>query len=137
MKKVLALVIALISIFSATAAFAADITVKVNDEAVEFDREPYVEDGKVMIPYRFVAEKLVAMIAWDSDTKTVFTAYEDAVSTMQIGNAKIFGNDATLEVETAPSITIDRTFVTEEVLEFALGVEVLFDEATSTVTVTK
>jgi len=137
MKKVLALVIALISIFSATAAFAADITVKVNDEAVEFDREPYVEDGKVMIPYRFVAEKLGAMIAWDSDTKTVFTAYEDAVSTMQIGNAKIFGNDATLEVETAPSITIDRTFVTEEVLEFALGVEVLFDEATSTVTVTK
>ncbi len=135
MKKVLAIFLTLIMVFGATAAFAADITVKVNDEVVDFDREPYEENGKVMIPYRFVAEKLGAFIAWDGETKTVFTTLGDAVSTMQIGNSKIFSENGTLEADVAPSLLIDRTFVTEEILEFALGVQVSYDEATSTVTI--
>ena len=136
MKKILALVIALISLFSVTTALAADISVKVNGEEVTFDRAPYVEDGKVMIPYRFVAEKLGATVAWDGGTKTIFTALGDFVSTMQIGNSKIFVGEQSFEAQ-APSLLIDRTFVTKEALELILSAEVSYDEATSTVTVTK
>lgn len=133
MKKILAILIALITVFGAAQVFAADITVKVNDEVVDFDREPYEENGKVMIPYRFVAEKLGAFVAWDGETKTVFTTLGDAVSTMQIGNSKIFTAEGSIVADVTPSLVIDRTFVSEEVLEFALGVEVSYDEAASTV----
>lgn len=136
MKKVLALAIALISLFTCTAALAADITVKVNGEEVTFDREPYMEDGKVMIPYRFVAEKLGALVAWDGETKTIFTSLGALVSTMQIGNTRIFTGENNLDA-VAPTLLIDRTFVTEEVIEFALGVEASYDESTSTVIITK
>lgn len=137
MKKVLAIFLTLIMVFGATAAFAADITVKVNDEVVTFDREPYAEDGEVYIPFRFVAEKLGATVAWDKETKTVFTALENAVTTLQIGNRNIFTSEGTVSTEVAPFIVIDRTFVTEDVIEAAFGAEVTFDEVTSTVTITK
>jgi len=135
MKKILAVLVALITVFGATAAFAADITVKVNDEVVTFDRQPYMEGENVMIPYRFVAEKLGATVAWDGDTKTVFTALGDIVTTLQIGNANIFTSDSVINAQVAPVLVIDRTFVTGDVIAKAFGVDVTFDEATSTVTV--
>jgi len=135
MKKILAVLVALITVFGATAAFAADITVKVNDEIVTFDRQPYMEGGNVMIPYRFVAEKLGATVAWDGDTKTVFTALGDIVTTLQIGNSNIFTADGAINAQLAPVLVIDRTFVTGDVIEKAFGVDVTFDEETSTVTV--
>ena len=135
MKKILAVLIALITVFGATAAFAADITVKVNDEVVTFDRQPYIEGENVMIPYRFVAEKLGATVAWDEDTKTVFTALGDIVTTLQIGNSSIFTSDDVIKAQVAPVLVIDRTFVTGDVIAKAFGVDVSFDEATSTVTV--
>lgn len=135
MKKILAVLVALITVFGATAAFAADITVKVNDEVVTFDRQPYMEGGNVMIPYRFVAEKLGATVAWDGDTKTVFTALGDIVTTLQIGNSNIFTADGAINAQLAPVLVIDRTFVTGDVIEKAFGVDVTFDEETSTVTV--
>ena len=135
MKKILAVLVALITVFGATAAFAADITVKVNDEVVTFDRQPYMEGENVMIPYRFVAEKLGATVAWDGDTKTVFTALGDIVTTLQIGNANIFTSDSVINAQVAPVLVLDRTFVTGDVIAKAFGVDVTFDEATSTVTV--
>ena len=135
MKKILAVLIALITVFGATAAFAADITVKVNDEVVTFDRQPYMEDENVMIPFRFVAEKLGATVAWDGDTKTVFSALGDSVTTLQIGNSSIFTSNEVINAQVAPVLVIDRTFVTGDVIAKAFGVEVSFDEATSTVTV--
>lgn len=137
MKKVLAIFLTLIMVFGATTAFAADITVKVNDEVVSFDREPYAEGEEVYIPFRFIAEKLGATVAWDKDTKTVFAALDNSVTTLQIGNKNIFTADGTFSTETAPFIVIDRTFVTEDVIEAAFGAEVAFDALTSTVTITK
>ena len=135
MKKFLAVLVALITVFGATAAFAADITVKVNDEVVTFDRQPYMEGGNVMIPYRFVAEKLGATVAWDGDTKTVFTSLGDIVITLQIGNSNIFTADDVINAQLAPVLVIDRTFVTGNVIAKAFGVDVTFDEETSTLTV--
>ena len=136
MKKVLALLLVLISLFTSATVFAADISVKVNGEDVAFDRMPYVENGKVMIPYRFVAEKLGATVVWEAETKIIFTSLNGFVSTMQIGNSKIFAGENSIETD-APSLLIDRTFVTEEAIEFMLSADVSYDEATSTVTVTK
>ena len=62
MKKVVTLLLAMVMIFTATASLAADIKVLVNGEAVEFDRQPVLDGETVMIPLRFVAEKLGAIV---------------------------------------------------------------------------
>ena len=137
MKKTVTLLLALIMIFSATGAFASNISVLVNGEEIVFDRGPEVQGDKVMIPFRFVAEKLGAVVAWDGETKTVFTSLGETISTMQIGNTNIFVNDAVISADIAPILPIDRTMVTEEVLETCLGAEVSWNKEANTVTITK
>ena len=137
MKKTVTLLLALIMIFAATGAFASYISVLVNGEEIVFDRGPEVQGDKVMIPFRFVAEKLGAVVAWDGETKTVFTSLGETISTMQIGNTNIFVNDAVISADIAPILPIDRTLVTEEVLEGCLGAEVSWNKEANTVTITK
>lgn len=137
MKKTVTLLLALIMIFAATGAFASNISVLVNGEEIVFDRGPEVQGDKVMIPFRFVAEKLGAVVAWDGETKTVFTSLGETISTMQIGNTNIFVNDAVISADIAPILPIDRTLVTEEVLETCLGAEVSWNKEANTVTITK
>ena len=137
MKKILAVLLTLIMVFAATGALAADITVTVNGEAVEFDRAPLLQDGAAMIPFRFVAEKLGAVVAWDGETQTVFASVGELLSTMQIGNSNIFINGDISAVANAPIIAIDRTLVSIETLEKALGATVVWDADTNTLTITK
>lgn len=137
MKKAFALLLALIMVFVATGALAADIKVLVNGEAITFDRGPQIYDGTVLIPYRFVAEKLGAVVLWDSETRTVFTNMNDTISTMQIGNNKIFTGTTVMTSAVAPMLSIDRTLVSEQILEGFLGAEVSWNEELMTVTITK
>ena len=137
MKKILAVLLTLIMVFAATGALAADITVTVNGEAVEFDRAPLLQDGAAMIPFRFVAEKLGAVVAWDGETQTVFASVGEHLSTMQIGNSNIFINGDISAVANAPIIAIDRTLVSIETLEKALGATVVWDADANTLTITK
>jgi len=137
MKKFMAILVAVFTVFGAVSAFAADITVKVNDEVVNFDRQPYEEGGKVMLPYRFIAEKLGSTVAWDGETLTVFTLTQGDASTFQIGNGNIFVSGGTIALDKAPILVIDRTFVTEEVIETIFGADVTYDKDASLVTITK
>lgn len=137
MKKLITLLMALIMIFAATGAFAADIKVLVNGEEILFDRVPQLDGEEVIVPFRFVAEKLGAVVAWDGETQTVFSNVGETLSTMQIGNTNLFVNGETIALEKAPVLTTDRTLVSIQVIEKALGVTAAWDEAAQTVTITK
>ena len=137
MKKIITLLMALVMIFAATGAFAADIKVVVNGEEIQFDRAPYIEGNSVMLPFRFVAEKLGAVVAWDGETQTVFSNLDKSISTMQIGNSNLFVNGEAITLEKAPVLTTDRTLVTIQAIEKALSVTAEWDEAAETVTITK
>ena len=137
MKKILALILAIATVMAASCAFAADVKVIVNGEEVSFDRAPLVDGENVLIPYRFVAEKLGAKVSWHQDTQTVFTEYEGTIVTTQIGNNLMFVNDATFTLENAPVIEVDRTMVPGAVFENAMGAKVVWDAETATVTIEK
>ena len=137
MKKVITLLLALVMVFAAASALAADIKVVVNGEAVEFDSAPQLSEGVVLVPFRFVAEKLGAVVAWDAETRTVFASLGEALSTMQIDNSNIFINGKAVAADKAPVIKENRTLVSAQVLKDALMADVIWDEATATVTVTK
>ena len=137
MKKLVALIIVVVTVFSAVASFAADVKVVVNGEDVTFDREPMIENGVVLVPYRFVAEKLGAKINWHHETKTVFAEYEGKIITAQIGNNLVFVNAGMFSVENAPSINKDRTMVPLDVFINGYGADVAWDSEASVVTIKK
>ena len=137
MKKFLSLLLAVMFVFAATSALAADIKVIVNDEEVEFDRQPVLDGETVLIPYRFVVEKLGAKVNWHEETQTVFSDYEGAITTIQIGNNLMFVNGDSFEIANAPVILADRTLVPKEVIENGIGATVTWDAESSTVTIVK
>ncbi|MCK9479316.1 MAG: copper amine oxidase N-terminal domain-containing protein [Firmicutes bacterium] len=135
MKKVCAIIIAALMVFSTTV-FANEIEVLVNDEAVNFDVQPQTMEGIVMIPMRFVMEKLNASIMYDDETETISTYLLDGEGKasfiiIQIGNNKVFVNDGMHQLEVAPVLAEDRTLVSVEFFEKVLPDAVAFDEQNS------
>lgn len=137
MKKILTVLLAMVMIFAATSVMAADIKVLVNGEEMVFDREPALDGDTVLIPYRFVVEKLGATVSWFGDIQTIFTNYEGLITTIQINNDKMFIDDEALTLEKAPVLEIDRTLVPAAVIENSVGAKVEWNAETSTVTIQK
>ncbi len=137
MKKLVALLLSMVMIFAVTSVFAQEVSVIVIDEKVEFDRAPLVEEDTLYIPLRFVAEKLGATVAWDGDTKSVFVSVDGILSSLQIGNSKIFSNGIEYVPEKAPVLVESRTLVTSDVVERMLGVKVAWDKDAGIATVSK
>ena len=137
MKKLVALLLTLVMVFAVTNVLAQEVAVIVIDEKVEFDRAPLVEEDTLYIPLRFVAEKLGATVAWDGETQSVFVSVEGILSSLQIGNEKIFSNGEEYKPAKAPVLVENRTLVTSDVIERMLGVKVAWDKEAAIATVTK
>lgn len=137
MKKIMSAILTAVLLFTAVSAFAADIKVYVNGEEMVFDRNAVLDGETVLIPYRFTVEKLGATVSWFGDIQTVFTSHNGVITTMQINNDKMFVGDEAVALEKAPVLAVDRTLVPATVIEKSVGATVVWDSASSTVTITK
>ena len=136
MKKIVALLLTFVLMFTCVSAFAADIAVNVNGEAVDFDVQPENTDVAVFIPLRFVLEKMGATISWHGETKTVFVDFGGKVSTLQIGTELIFLEEGSIELSAVPVLKEGRTLVPMDVINFATGAAVEYNAEMSVVNIT-
>jgi len=101
-------------------------TFTVNDETVEMDVAPFVKNGRVMVPIRFLAEALGYTVDYDfSDptNKTVTVhAVEDIVLT--IGSNKALVGTEEVELDAVPELVNGRTMVPVRFVAETLGFEV-------------
>lgn len=144
MKKIIALLTAVLMITCAASAFAADeITVNINGEAVEFDIQPAVEDGTLLLPFRFIAEKLGGNVQWFEENsenisiRQVLCQIGENICIMQIGNSTIFVNSEAVTLEKAPEIYVNRTLVTAKAIESITGASVIWNEEEGKVDIVK
>ena len=74
MKKMCGIALAAIFVLSAAGAVAAadGIKVTVNNEVIDFsaDQPPVIQNGRTLVPFRTVFEKLGSEVSWDDSTKT-------------------------------------------------------------------
>lgn len=109
-----ALIVIMSLSFTAAAAAAevdAQVSVYFDDELMEFEVEPFIENGSTQVPFRPIFEKLGLTIGWDPETKKVTGEKEGLSIEMQIGNkmAIVNGEEKTLAV--APVIKNGFTFI--------------------------
>jgi len=111
-------------------------TLKVSGEAVEMDVAPYLKDGRVMVPVRFLAEALGFPVEYDfSDpTNKIVTvhAVEDIVLT--IGSNKALVGTQEVELDAAPEIVNGRTMVPVRFVAETLGFDVQWADGVVTLT---
>ena len=102
--------------------------VNVDNEAVIYDAAPVIRNDRTLVPIRIITEALGGKVDWNGATKEVTLSSNDKEIKMTIGK--------TLEkYGVAPVIIDGRTFVPVRFVADELGANVVWDEATKTVTI--
>jgi len=111
------------------------IQVKYNGNLLSFDSPPVIQDGRLQVPIRPIAEAMGATLEWDQSTQT-------AVLTLGIKEVRIIIDQKTAYVDGEP-VTLDvpaqiidgRTMVPLRFISQGLGAEVSWDEDTRTASI--
>ena len=107
--------------------------VEFNGEKVQFEQDPVIENGRVLVPFRFVAEKLGATVAWDAETKNV-TCEKDGVKISLTANVKdVVVSGQSLEIDVPAQIMNSRVFVPLRFVADNMGADVEWDAENKTV----
>lgn len=102
--------------------------VNVDNEAVIYDAAPVIRNDRTLVPIRIITEALGGKVDWNGATKEVTLSINDKEIKMTIGKMlEKYG--------VAPVIIDGRTFVPVRFVADELGAEVVWDEATKTVTI--
>lgn len=128
------------SIIVGISAQAADITVTVNGEKVDFPNAvPFIENDRTLVPMRAIFEALGADVQWDEKTRTVisYSAETDTAITMQIDNNKMFVNEKEVILEVPAKIVNDSTVVPVRAVSEAMDCKVDWNEETKEITIIK
>ena len=141
MKKLLAGLLAVSMVGSASMALAADtekITVKVNGEAVKTDVAPVMENDRILLPMRAIFETLGCNVSYrDIGGEQFVTAFRgDKQVVLEIGKKEITVDGQTKALDVAAKIENDRTLVPVRAVSEAMDADVSWDGETNTAEVT-
>jgi hypothetical protein len=113
--------------------------VTINGALVKFpDTQAFInQDGRTMVPVRFVAENLGFDVQWEGSTRTVKISGRDSVLELVIESSAIKRNKSgaldTLTMDTIPVIRNGRTMVPLRFISEAMGIEVNWNGANTEV----
>lgn len=132
MKKFAALTMATLMLVSN--AFASDISVKLDNEAVEFSsQQPVIVEGRTLIPLRGVFENLGYEISWDAETKTAVFKNNTTVVKVKVNSNELVVDEKSVPIDVAAQIINGSMMLPLRAVGEATGLEVEWDSDTKTV----
>ncbi|MBQ8002962.1 MAG: hypothetical protein IJ297_05925, partial [Clostridia bacterium] len=111
----------------------ANIAVYVGVDSVVMDVQPYIKNGRTMVPMRAIFERLGARLSWDDTTKTAIATRGDTQIKITIGENVLYKNGEAIELDATAEITNDRTMVPVRAISEAFGCTVTWDDEMRTV----
>jgi hypothetical protein len=113
--------------------------ITINGALIKFpDTQAFInEDGRTMVPVRFVAENLGFDVRWIDETKTVLVSNGNTELRLLIGESVVEKNEEgkrlSLTMDTIPVIRNGRTMVPLRFISEAMGIEVNWNGANTEV----
>ncbi len=98
---------------------------------------PYIKAGRTMLPIRAVAESLGLTVQWNSATRTASFTDASKVAAVTIGAKVMYVNGTPMPLTVPAELVNDTTFVELRSLATAFGVQIDWDAAAKTATVSK
>lgn len=112
------------------------VRVLVDGGVVQFDQAPVITKGRVLVPLRGVFERLGATVAWASALQTVLAQHGATRVALRTGSTRASVNEQPQFLDVPAVLVGGRTMVPLRIVSQALGADVLWDAATSTVRIT-
>ena len=100
---------------------------KVAGEVVETNPAPFIDNNRVMVPVREIANILGADVNWDGENQAVKVEKGKKQITMIIGNSRAVINGKEVRLEALPVIVNGRTMVPVRILAEGLQVPLSWD----------
>ena len=141
MKRIMALSICFLLLFSLPVMAADEVTVVLSGEVLEFDVPPQIIGDRTMVPMRKIFESLGASVQWVADGQLILAAYQTNIIAMRVGEMSFTVTDVltnetqTVELDVPPQIVNDRTLVPVRAISESLQKKVSWDGETRTVTI--
>lgn len=143
-KKLLFSIVLFIFTMLFSHAYAEEITITMNGTKIESDSPALIVDDRTLVPLRAVSNALNCSVAWDGERRGVVlysanpTTYEEKLVFCWIDKSFAFklkdnALDSAYEMDVAPMIINDRTYVPIRVLSELFGVDVDWNGETQTV----
>lgn len=119
-----------------TSSFTLDST-KYTVDGVEYemDAKAYAEDGRTMVPVRYIAQAFgidQANVLYANQVATIIAG--EKIIQVQMGSNILTVNGAQIQMDTAAVVKEGRAYVPMKFIAAALGVNVSYDAATKTAT---
>ena len=143
-KKILSLLAAsTIAASMLPQAMAAKDDIKVVVDGTELalaagDTQPFIEDGRTLVPMRAIFEALGATVEWDDKTKTV-TSHDKSGKTdieLKVGSDVLKVNNESIKLDVPAKIVDGRTVVPVRAISESLNCTVAWAQDTRTVSIT-
>ncbi len=103
------------------------IPVYYNNEAIQFNIEPILEDGTTLVEFRPIFEKLGLEITWNPKTRTILGYKEGLSVQLQLGSSIAIVNGVEQQLLLTPKIVNERTMVPLRFVSEAAGSYVQWD----------
>lgn len=123
------------------ASFAANqpvkrISVYIDGLPVSFDVPPVIQNGRILVPFRALAEALNVTVAWDGNTRTVNAQDGSTSVQLQVGNETAYRGGTAIALDAPPVIVNGRVLIPARFFTEAFGCQVGWDGAESTAKIT-
>ena len=93
----------------------------VNEQEHTLDQAPVIQEGRTLVPLRFIGEALGALIEWNPDNRTVTYTTPDTQILLTIDNPIAYVNGKPVEIDVAPTIINNRTLVPARFVSETMG----------------
>lgn len=113
----------------------SEIKILVAGKEIKPETPAYIENGRTMVPLRFISEALGEKVDWKADTKTVLIG--DNKASLVIGEKEIEANGKKIAIDSPAVIKDSRTFVPLRAISEILGAKVDWESSTRSVKISK
>ncbi len=119
----------------------SNVSVMINDEYVEFDNMPVIDNGRTLVPFRPIFEAIGMTVEYEPIDKIVAAENDDYLVVMQIDNIDFAVVEYTengytenwYQFDVPPKIIDGRTYIPVGAVFGAIDYSVTWDSATKTV----
>ena len=113
-------------------------TAYINDAEETLDQPPVIMNNRTMVPIRFVSEAMGANVQWNGVERTVTITLGKNLAVLKIDDVKAKANGYDVYLDAAPTIIVktSRTVVPIRFVAETLGMEVTWNGAERSVTIT-
>lgn len=136
-KRVLCVCLFVLLMVSQVVVYAGNpVKIYFMNQQLTSDVEPYIENGRTMVPVRMISEKMGYDVLWDNETRkvTIVSTKQQIVLTIDSQKAQV-GNQ-TISLDVPAVIRQNRTFVPIRFVSENFGYQVEWDNDSRSVLIT-